>query len=408
MSVLVRRAPRKVWRGPLYFLGNSMDRRSIRVCFVQPVQSPYWSKRFLALGDDKRLCITLLLERASLLHRPGWTPSEIENVSVEVLDGLVIPSSRKSKEFGYQISGVRSLPWRLLPWLWRNRPDVVVLCNAGQLLFAIPVAKLLKIKVVLIVEDTPHATRNAGFLPRLFKKWLYKTANLLLPFSDDAERFLHEIGCKQSVERSSWSLDMELFSPGGKWLDCRPALSVRKKVIFIGAMVNNKGVKQLMDAWDSLPESLRMVSELTLVGTGPLMEEVKAWAMKSRDSRITITGQVPYLAVRDMLRVSDLLVLPTLQDLYSLTVLEAMACGCPVITTPFNGARELVEEGKTGWVVDPTCPGQFVEALRTALSGESDLARMGRNARERVSRMDNVVVMRQLSQSLQALFSERV
>ncbi len=89
-----------------------------------------------------------------------------------------------------------------------------------------------------------------------------------------------------------------------------------------------------------------------------------------------VENKIKFLgAVKDTLplyQAADLFVLPTLYDPFSNVCLEAMACGLPVITTPDNGASEIMEEGKTGWVT-PTV--RTSAAVSAAL--RCDIASMG-------------------------------
>lgn len=391
-----------------FTLSTPLTARSVTACFVQPVQSPYWTERLRALAQNADLELTLLLERDALAHRPGWQPEHINRVEVHVLGSAVICTTIKGDDLGYRIRGIRSVPWRLTAELLRRKPDVVLLCNASQVIFALPLKYFYRKRLVLIVEDTPHATRNLAWLPRQVKRWLYNRVDSHFAFSADAEDFLHRLGIKKGIQRTSWSLDMNLFQPSPKESARNHAPKVCRKVIFVGALVNNKGVKQLLDAWRALPADIRKASELLLVGSGPLRQEIEDFIQTQGVDEAKLLGQVPYLEVKRLLQQSDLLVLPTLQDLFSLTVLEAMACGCPVITTPFNGARELVEHGQNGWVVDPTQPGALAAALRRALSEESDLTGMGLAARKRVEKMDNATVMARFAESLRNLVSDAV
>ncbi len=381
----------------------------LKICLVQPVQSPYWSERLQVLAKNPDLEITLYLERASFAHRPGWQPEPIRGVNVQVIGSAVFASTSDGADLGYRIQGIRSVPWRLIVKLWGLRPDVVVLCNATQLLLALPLKWLLGMRLALIVEDTAHAKRHLGALNLRLRGWLYRQADRCFAFSVDAKQFLEKVGVVDSVERSSWSLDMSRFqraSPTSPANGVAVAIGTRK-VLFVGQLVPRKGIRKLLDAWQRLSPVVRINSRLLIVGEGPLGDEIRSFVQAHGMSNVVILGQLPYAEVRTLLGSADLFVLPTLEDLFSLTVVEAMASGCAVITTPFNGARELVEEGENGWLVDPTEPGALTRVLETALSEETELRQMGRRARARVEAMDNSLVMADFAQALRKLVAER-
>jgi glycosyltransferase involved in cell wall biosynthesis len=383
----------------------------MRVTFVLPVQSPYYSKRLSCLALHSDLDLTLLLEQRFFSHRPGWMVEPIDGVRVEVLGGAVFATTSKGDDEESAIHGVRSIPWRLPIVLWHSRPMIVVLCNATQLLLALPIKWLLGVRLVQIVEDTPHAKRNTGGIRRRIRGWLMRRADSWVAFSEDAKEYLKQIGITHGVKRSSWSLDMNEFKRQTtlKSLGSQGESSlVHRTVAFVGSLVRSKGIIILLESWQSLPKSVRLQSRLLILGTGPLMEEVLKFISFHSLDEVLVIGQVSYDNVKNYLSSSDLLVLPTMQDLFSLTVLEAMACGCAVITTPFNGARELIDEGVNGWIVDPTQPGALSAALERALTIEHDnLKRMGSAARLRVESMDNVLVMSTFAQDLYNLVSAK-
>jgi len=376
---------------------------------VQPVQSPYWTERLRILAAYPDLNVTLLLERESFAHRPGWKPEAIEGMRTDVLNSIVMRSKRKGSDLGYETQTIRSVPWRLPIALWRLRPDVVVLCNPTQMLLAWPLKHIFGLRLALIVEDTPHATRNLGWSSRKVRGWAYRRADLWFAFSEDANRYLASIGIRERVKRSSWSLDMKTFQPAGKTGmggEDRGNHSSLRTVLFVGQLVPQKGVLPLLDAWSQLPLAIRHRSRLLLVGDGPLRGQITKLLQEQALEEVRLLGPLPYSDVRELLLDADLFVLPTLQDLFSLTVLEAMACGCPVLTTPFNGARELVDDAYSGWIVDPTQRNALTSCLQHALSANVDLRQMRRAARERVQGMDNTIVMDQFRRDLVDLVAE--
>lgn len=179
-------------------------------------------------------------------------------------------------------------------------------------------------------------------------------------------------------------------------------------VLFAGQLVERKGIQHLLQSWSELPSEVKRRAKLVIAGDGPLFDEAAEFIRKSGLDGVEMLGSIPYEDMMRRFAQADLFVLPTLEDLFSLAVLEAMANRCPVITTPFAGARELIEEGKTGWIADPTRPGALTKTLERALSDSVDLAGMGRAARERVISMDNEPVMRRFAEELRMLASDEV
>ena len=364
---------------------------------------PYRTERLQALSRHPELDLVLLLEHAGFNHRPGWAPVPIEGVRIEVLGSALAGVKQESPDLGYIIQGVRSIAWKLPFRLLGFKPDVLVVCNATQLLLVLPLRIWLGRRIVLNVEDTPHATRKHGRFSRLVRSWVYRRADRFFAFSEEAERYLRIIGVRGIVDRTSWSLDMNKFHAAG---DSRkplgdPINGLRKiRFLFVGRLVPGKGLMQLLQAWLRLPMKTRSRTVLQVVGAGPLAQEAKSFTQTHGMNEVEFTGSVPYLQMPELYSSADVFILPTLQDLYSLTVLEAMACGCPVITTPFNGASELVTEGETGWLVDPTDTMALTDILCRALEDPGRLAEMGRKARARVEQMDNTLVMSRLKDSL--------
>lgn len=383
----------------------------MRVVLVQPVQSPYWTERLRALAQNEGLQITLLLERPGFSHHPCWEPVPIDGVKVEVLGSSVVSSVREGGDLGYRIKGVRSIPWRLSFALLRRRPDVVIVCNATQMMFALLARSLARFRLGLLVEDTPHATRNLGKVIRVLRALTYRKADRWFAFSEDARSFLGSIGVRDRVSRTSWSLDLSSFQVGRKCAEgsaCYQRNSTPRKatVLFSGQLVERKGILQLIGSWAQLPLTIRKRAQLVVAGDGPLKREVEEFCRSRGLDEISLVGNISYADMKSRFSQADLFVLPTLHDLFSLALLEAMASGCPVVTTPFTGGRELVEEGRNGWIVDPTVSGELTRVLETALSGNIDLARMGRAARERIADMDNDLVMGRLADDLRTLARE--
>jgi colanic acid/amylovoran biosynthesis glycosyltransferase len=102
------------------------------------------------------------------------------------------------------------------------------------------------------------------------------------------------------------------------------------------------------------------------------------------DGRVRLRGNVPSEDVRDALRRADVLLHPSLSEGIPTVILEAMACGVPVVATDCGGVREAVRDGIDGFVVPPRDADALANALLTLWTEPGLRASMGAAARERV------------------------
>jgi starch synthase len=144
------------------------------------------------------------------------------------------------------------------------------------------------------------------------------------------------------------------------------------KVLFVGALIQRKGIGYLLDAIHQLGSEV----ELTLVGR-----------RFSANSRVDAACEhyrwfetLSHSAVLNLMQDSDVLVLPSLTEGCALVVLEALACGLPVIVTPNTGSLEFVRDGREGFVV-PICDADAIaDRLKTLNRDRELMAEMSRNA----------------------------
>ncbi|WP_341351287.1 glycosyltransferase family 4 protein [Nocardioides convexus] len=168
---------------------------------------------------------------------------------------------------------------------------------------------------------------------------------------------------------------------GGEFLaDCpRPASAGGElDALWLGLMEPVKRVPDLVAATARLPQV-----RLTLVGDGPERERVEAAvAAAGSAERVSFAGfqadPAPYL------RAADVFVLCSAAEACPMALLQAMACGTPVVATRVGGVPEIVRHGVDGFLVDPGQPEQIRSALGW-LAADLPLRRaMSVSARRRV------------------------
>jgi glycosyltransferase involved in cell wall biosynthesis len=133
--------------------------------------------------------------------------------------------------------------------------------------------------------------------------------------------------------------------------------------------------------------------DLLLVGDGPLRAE-----MEQRVGTLGLTSRVRFLGIRpdvpDLLASADVFALPSVSEAASLTLMEAMASGLPVVVTDVGGNPELVTHGVEGLLIPRRDARAGAEALRMLLSDRALRARMGQAAAARARshyRLDTTV-----------------
>lgn len=170
------------------------------------------------------------------------------------------------------------------------------------------------------------------------------------------------------------------------------------RALFVGRVGPRKGVHYLLQAWQelNLPES-----ELLLVGINEFPDNYLAqYRNKTR-----YIPSVPHASLNEYYSSADVLVLPTLVEGLPLVVLEAMACGLSVITTPNAGVSDIIADGEEGFIV----PIRNVEALKEKLewcySHTLELAEMGRRARHQAEQLTWARYRQQLASRVKEVLS---
>lgn len=147
-------------------------------------------------------------------------------------------------------------------------------------------------------------------------------------------------------------------------------------IVYVGRLSHEKGVDTLVDAVGRLPNAV-----LHVLGTGPAMEALERRASDVAAGRVRFHGHLPKTAVLDRVRESAVAAMPSrCHENQPMAVLEAFACGVPVVASALGGLPELVGDGERGYVV-PNEPGALAAALHRLLTNPDTALAMGRRAR---------------------------
>jgi glycosyltransferase involved in cell wall biosynthesis len=154
-------------------------------------------------------------------------------------------------------------------------------------------------------------------------------------------------------------------------------------VLFVGRITDQKGIFHLLDAASKLPAGVQVV----LCASAPDTPEIEARlkrALPEHPNVLWIGEMVPVSEVVQLYSHAAVFACPSVYEPFGLINLEAMACETPVVASAVGGILEVVEDGKTGVLVEPGRPEALAAAICSVLADPARGRAMGRAGRLRV------------------------
>jgi len=252
--------------------------------------------------------------------------------------------------------------------------DVVHTHDDRPLIYGAFAARLARVPTVVHTHHhgrLPHITRRQSFLIR----WAARLTSRFVCVSQDSARFMEQQGVPATKVSTLWNgIDLERFAyhgycPGGPF-------------VTVARLSPEKGLDVLLRA---MPLILRTESgaHLEIAGDGPLRSELERLAAELQiQNRVRFLGEVQDIPT--LLARASLFVLPSHSEGISLTLLEAMARGLPIVATKVGGNAEVVIDGETGFLVPPNNPAALADTIRQLFGNDDKCQMLGRAGRRRV------------------------
>lgn len=168
-------------------------------------------------------------------------------------------------------------------------------------------------------------------------------------------------------------IDTERFVPTGK----RATQAVPKVLLFVGWLIPRKRPDLVLKAASKLPDL-----QVRLVGSGPEEGRLRKLALElGMERRVQFLGQQPPEEMPAHFTAADVLMLPSEREGWANVLLEAMACGTPVVSSAVDGALDLVTVPEAGRLVNSNTPEAYADAIKELLASPPDRARVRAYAR---------------------------
>lgn len=267
--------------------------------------------------------------------------------------------------------------WRLL----RFQPDLVISNEMGlRSLLALIYGALFRKPVWIWWGGTMHSERNISTSRKIIRKAISVWADRWISYGQTSTEYLLSLGIRRErILQSQNAIDDQRFL-----VDAEPAWEIRPKpvVLYTGQFIERKGVASLLEAAATVQRWGHNFS-LLLVGNGrdkqALETRAKALSLKNVNFR---PAQSPS-KMPSVYRSADVLVFPTLEDVWGLVANEAILSGIPVLCSKYAGCAP--EFFRPQNIFSPEDPRDFARKLKQAVLGQ-----LPKTPRSRVKTTDQV------------------
>lgn len=227
-----------------------------------------------------------------------------------------------------------------------------------------------------------------GKLLTLLKKWTTSNADQLTVVSSTMKTIAVDLQLKEEPQITVIPMGMDsqrMFRPP-------TAGTLRQGLLFVGRLVEKKGIEHLIAA---MPIVLKTHpdQQLTIVGDGPLNNSLRELCQSyGIAEHVVFTGAVTNQSIPAYLQHSAITIFPSIvaqngdQEGTPVAVMEALACECATIVSDYPGARDIIQDGENGLLVEQKAPDQIATAISYLLNNPDMRIKLGAAGRKTVQR----------------------
>ena len=269
-------------------------------------------------------------------------------------------------------------------------PDIIIVEGFGSWApYGIKHAWLHRKKLLMFYERTKYVERNAPWYRKLYRMIIGRTVNHFLINGMQTEEYLNDDLHFKNTPKTLGVMCADSFNlrkqvtetPIDIVKSTKERLGISKQgltFLFVGQLVERKGIKELLAVWNNHIKKYPN-DHLVVIGTGVLKEHlIKKY---NSEKGIHIMGGISYDKLPLYYALSNVFIMPTLEDNWCLVLPDAMACGLPVACSIYNGGTaELIKDGVNGYSFDPLNKKSILDTLEAF--HQHDLQTMGKHSIE--------------------------
>lgn len=330
----------------------------------------------------------LIGEKELIISPVGWT-EDYHGTGIEHGDSDKYILRERRAYLNWTIWGGKRfqlfvLSPRIIQDMREYNPDIIVVDSEPFGLLAFEVALIKKLffpHSKLIVYSSQNIYKRYPFPFSVTEVFVMRQATLLFARTEEIKQVLLNKGCKKPIYIIPHGVDVKRFSPASSVNHHISSSDGPFNVGYVGSLGKHKGVHLLVEA----VANCRNPINLTIVGDGP--EQRALMAQAANLPNIHFQNSIPNKQLPEVLRQLDVLVLPSItmpnwKEQFGRIIVEAMACGVPVVGSTCGSIPEVIGDG--GLVFTEGSVIELAKVLESLAVNRNLLKQLSIKARQRV------------------------
>lgn len=352
----------------------------MKIFLIQDILAPYRIPLFKKIAETPDVDFRLILLSEGVRNKPQWK-FDFDRLPFDCRQSVDL-------SFYYHYDKQINLSFRLLFEFIKEKPDVVVCAGYPfATIEALVYSKIFRKKYIIWMEGTKYteSTRNS-FLRILQRKFLSRHADALVDAGTESHKYLKSLLPPQSqipfftsfnaVDNDTIYSETRRYRENPELLREFRARFPAQNILFVGQLIERKGVHQLIAAYKQVLAKSSGPVGLIVLGFGPLADEIERMKQSDNLHHLYLEGFIEQDVYPKYLAVADVMVLPSLYDPNPLVVFEALAAGLPMVLSNRAGnAADFIEGGRNGYVVDPEDVEEIAERVLAVLNASESKKR---------------------------------
>jgi glycosyltransferase involved in cell wall biosynthesis len=358
--------------------------------------------------------------KLSVIFYKDVVPERCQNKLSEILGNRAIGLSseirlggKKKENQTFANKGGLRIPLRpgLYKILKNTNPDIVLSDGFFQWTYAALLLNALqRTPHLMLYERTSHTERDVSYIRKAARKAASRFISGIACNGKQSKSYLEKFGFpKDKIFLGNMAADTVGLQKSLSQVNKTEIKTLKRKYninglvfLYVGQLIERKGIMEMLESWKTFSASKPNLN-LILVGDGDQKEQVESFVKTGQLKSVKVLGKVDYSEVAVFYALSDVFIISTLEDNWSLVVPEAMSCGLPILSSIYNGCWPELVRPENGWIFDPLDQTNFIEVLENAYENRNQWKAMGKASKKIVENYTPEKIADQIFKTCKAL-----